>query len=445
MLAPLEDSLAAQQPLATLASEELKAHLVRQRAAYESLRQQGVKVSLARGKPSLEQLALSDGLLTALAPGDTFAADGTDCRNYLGNPYGLPEARALLAPLLSVPPAQVLVDNNASLALMHDAIAYAMLHGTGGGAKPWAAQAAAEGPIAFICPSPGYDRHFLLCETFGIRMLPVAMTGQGPDMDAVERLAADPSVKGIWCIPKYSNPTGETYGPETVRRLAGMKTGAADFRIFWDNAYAVHHLSDRPDQLDDLLAAATRAGNPDRPLLFASTSKITFAGAGLSAFGASPGNLRWFAGWAGKRSIGPDKLNQLRHVRFLKDMAGIERLMAAHRDLMRPKFAAVDAALARLLGRGGVAAWTKPNGGYFVSLDVMDGCAKRVVALAKALGLELVEAGQTFPGGLDPRDRNIRLAPTFAPVADVARATEAMALCVLLAAGEAVLAGRGAA
>jgi DNA-binding transcriptional MocR family regulator len=412
----------------------------RERAAYEAIKARATPFNLARGKPATEQVALADALLTAVTTAaGCRAEDGTDCRNYYGSPQGLIEARRLFAPMLGAPPEQVLVGNNSSLALMHDALVYALLTGARDGTAPWRDQ---PGPIRFLCPVPGYDRHFQLCEQYDIEMIPVALTGAGPDMDEVERLAADPAVKGMWCVPTYSNPTAETYSSATVARLARMRA-AEDFRIFWDNAYAVHHLTDTPDRLDNLLEACAAAGHPDRALVFGSTSKITFAQAGLGLFASSAANMRWFVSRHATRTIGPDKLNQLRHVRVLRDHAGIVAHMEKQRRLLAPKFAAVQDVFAQRLGGAGIATWTEPRGGYFVSLDVRDGCARRVVALAKGAGIEMVPAGRTFPYGRDPRDRNIRVAPSFPPAAEVRAAAEALATCVLLAASEQLLAERG--
>jgi DNA-binding transcriptional MocR family regulator len=307
-----------------------------------------------------------------------------------------------------------------------------LLKGVPGSPAPWA-----QGPApAFLCPVPGYDRHFALCEEFGIRMIPAPMTGQGPDMDAVEALVADPTVKGMWCVPKYSNPSGDVYSDEVVQRLAAMKAGAPDFRLFWDNAYAVHHLTERRRAIADILDLCEKAGHADRAFVFASTSKVTFAGGGLAFFASSPANLRWYLARAGKRTIGPDKLNQLRHVRFLKDEAGLLRHMDAHRALLAPKFEAVISALETRLAGTGAAEWTRPEGGYFISLDAMAGTAKRIVALAREAGLALTPAGATWPHGRDPDDRNLRLAPTYPPLADVRVASEGIAICILLAALE---------
>jgi DNA-binding transcriptional MocR family regulator len=425
--------------LTQLPTDALRQFRDRERAAYEEIKTRAGPFNLARGKPASEQVALADQLLISVAtPADCWAEDGTDCRNYYGNPQGLIEARRLFAPMLGAPAEQVLVANNSSLELMHDAVVFALLTGARDGVTPWRDQGR---PIRFLCPSPGYDRHFQICEQYGIEMIPVPLTGAGPNMDAVEQLAADPLVKGMWCVPKYSNPTAETYSSETIARLARMPA-ADDFRLFWDNAYAVHHLTDIPDLLDNVLDVCASAGNPDRALVFGSTSKITFAQAGLGLFATSPANMRWFVSRVSTRTIGPDKLNQLRHVRLLRDHAGIAAHMDKHRRLLAPKFAAVLEVFGNRLGGRGVATWSRPRGGYFVSLDVLDGCARRVVALAKAAGIEMVPAGRTFPYGRDPRDRNIRIAPSFPPADEVRAAVEALATCVLLAASERLLTDR---
>jgi len=402
----------------------------RVRAEFDQLKARGLKLDMTRGKPSAEQLDLANGMLAMPGNGDYHTAAGEDGRNY-GGLQGLPEVRAIFAGALGAPPDQIAVAENSSLAVMHDCLVWALLKGVPGGAAPWGS-----GPAAFICPTPGYDRHFALCEEFGIRMIPVPLTGSGPDMEKVEALVLDPTVKGMWCVPKYSNPSGEVYSDETVRRLATMKTGAADFRLFWDNAYAVHHLTETRREIADILPLCAEAGHPDRPFLFGSTSKITLAGAGLAFFGGSPDNLRWYLARAGKRTIGPDKLNQIRHVRFLRDPAGLAAHMDAHRRILTPKFRAVIDALETRLGAHAVARWTHPEGGYFITVDAMDGTARRVVDLAKELGVALTPAGATWPGGKDPNDRELRLAPTFPALSDVRAAAEAIALCILLAAIE---------
>lgn len=413
----------------------------RLQTAHAALKAAGRALNLTRGKPATEQVALSDALLTAVTSrADCLAEDGTDCTNYYGSAQGLIETRRLFAPIMDVPPEQVLIGNNSSLALMHDAVVFALLTGARDGGEPWSRS---RSPIAFICPAPGYDRHFAICEQYGIRMIPVRLTGHGPDMDEVERLVGDPKVKGMWCVPKYSNPTGETYAPETVERLARMPAAADDFRVFWDNAYAVHTLTETLDDLADFVAACARAGHPDRALVFASTSKITYAQAGLGVFAASPNNMAWYLKRLASRTIGPDKLNQLRHARAFSDAAAIHRHMQRQRQLIAPKFAAVQEVFRARLGGTGAAGWSEPRGGYFISLDVMKGCAARVAVLAKDCGVAIVPAGRTFPYGRDPNDSNLRIAPTFPPIEEVRQAAEALATCTLLAATEKLLRGRG--
>ncbi|MCK2217210.1 aminotransferase class I/II-fold pyridoxal phosphate-dependent enzyme [Actinomadura sp. ATCC 31491] len=395
-------------------------------ADYDALVQRGLSLDLTRGKPSPRQLDLSDDMLRL--PTGHRAADGTDARNY-GNLQGLAELRELFAPLLQVPAGQLVVGGNASLALMHDTVTHALLSPVPGAARRWVE----EPTITFLCPVPGYDRHFTICERFGITMVAVPMTADGPDMDVVERLVAeDASVKGMWCVPKYSNPSGVVYSDETVRRLAAMPAAAPDFRIFWDNAYAVHHLTDSPAELADLLALAAAAGNPDRVFVYASTSKVTLAGAGVSFFGSSPANVEWFLYNTAKQSIGPDKLNQLRHVEFLRDPAGVEAHMRKHAALIGPKFELVDKVLTERLG--GLASWTSPKGGYFISLEVPH--AAEVVARAKAAGIALTPAGATHPYGKDPDDRTIRIAPTYPELEELEQAIEGLAVCVRLVAEE---------
>ncbi|MFI9836060.1 aminotransferase class I/II-fold pyridoxal phosphate-dependent enzyme [Nonomuraea sp. NPDC051941] len=395
-------------------------------ADYAALVQRGLSLDLTRGKPSPRQLDLSNDLLKL--PTSYRAADGTDGRNY-GNLQGLTELRELFAPLVQVPAGQLVVGGNSSLALMHDTIVHALLTKVPGAARRWVE----EPEVTFLCPVPGYDRHFTITERFGIKMVPVPMNAEGPDMDVVERLAAaDASVKGIWCVPKYSNPSGVTYSDETVRRLAAMPAAAPDFRIFWDNAYAVHHLTDTPDELADLLALAAEHGNADRVFVYASTSKVTLAGSGVSFFGSSPANVEWFLHNTGKQSIGPDKLNQLRHVEFLGDPAGVAAHMRRHAELIGPKFELVDKVLTERLGDLGT--WTSPAGGYFVSLEVPH--AAEVVARAKAAGIALTPAGATHPYGKDAADRTIRIAPTFPGLDELEQAIEGLAVCARAVAEE---------
>ncbi len=423
--------------LAHRSTADLQASLSAARADYLVFQERGLQLDMTRGKPAPDQLDLANGMLALPGNGDYRTQANEDARNY-GGQQGLPEVRALFSAMLGAPPEQIVVGDNSSLALMHDTIVWALLKGVPGSEAPWSKQAAP----GFICPVPGYDRHFAILEEYGFRMLPVAMTGEGPDMDAVEALAADPSVKGMWCVPKYSNPSGDVYAPEVVRRLAAMPAGAPDFRLFWDDAYAVHHLTERKRVVANILDACAEAGHPDRAFLYASTSKITLGGAGLALFASSPANVRWYLARASRRTIGPDKLNQIRHVRFLRDEAGLARHMDAHRALIAPKFAAVEAALAARLAGSGVATWSKPEGGYFISLEARDGTAARVVTLAKEAGVALTPAGATWPGNRDPHDRTLRLAPTFPTLAEVQAASEGIALCVLLAALEAELAMR---
>ncbi|MEV5889244.1 aminotransferase class I/II-fold pyridoxal phosphate-dependent enzyme [Nonomuraea fuscirosea] len=393
---------------------------------YADLVQRGLSLDLTRGKPSPRQLDLSNAMLTL--PASYRAADGTDGRNY-GNLQGLAELRELFAPLIQVPAGQLVVGGNASLALMHDTIVHALLSPVPGAARRWIE----EPKITFLCPVPGYDRHFTICERLGITMVGVPMNADGPDMDVVERLvAADASVKGMWCVPKYSNPTGVTYSDETVRRLAAMTTAAPDFRVFWDNAYAVHHLTDTPAELADLLALSAEHGHPDRVFVYASTSKVTLAGSGVSFFGSSPENVKWFLHNTSKQSIGPDKINQLRHVEFLRDGAGVAAHMRRHAELVGPKFELVDKMLTERLGD--LATWTSPKGGYFVSLEVPH--AAEVVAKAKAAGIALTPAGATHPYGKDPGDRTIRIAPTFPELDELEQAIDGLATCVRLVADE---------
>jgi DNA-binding transcriptional MocR family regulator len=398
---------------------------------YADLAGRGRSLDMTRGKPCPEQLDLSSDLFTILRPNDYRAADGTDCRNY-GGLEGLPEARRLFADFLDAAPDEVLIGDNSSLALMHDSVARALSHGVPGGSRPWR-----EGEVRFLCPAPGYDRHFTVCEHFGIEMLSVGITPDGVDIEQVERLAAsDESVKGIWIVPKYGNPTGVTCSPEVVQALAGMRTAAPDFRIFWDNAYAHHHLTETDTHLESLLAACKAAGNPDRVLTFGSTSKITFAGAGLAVIAASRANIEWLVRHRSVQTIGPDKINQLRHVRFFGDMDGVRAHMRKHAVILRPKFEAVDRVLhAELAGVEGVE-WTRPLGGYFVSLDTPEGCASRVVALAAGAGVKLTPAGATFPYGRDSLDRNIRIAPSLPSLPQIEAAMEVVGVCVKLAIAE---------
>ncbi len=398
------------------------------RQAYADLRAAGMKLDLTRGKPSSAQLDLSTELLSGPGP-DYKAADGTDTRNY-GGLNGLPELREIFAPLLQVPVDQLVAFGASSLELMYETVAQALLTVMPGAERRWAD----EERVVFLAPVPGYDRHFALCETLGVELVAVPLLADGPDMDVVEELvAADPAVKGIWCVPKYSNPTGTVYSDEVTRRLATMATAAPDFRIMWDNAYSVHHLTDVEHEVADLLALATEAGNADRVFVFGSTSKITLAGAGVSFLGASPANVSWWITVAGKRTIGPDKTNHLRHARFLKDADGVRAHMAKHREIIAPKFAAVQDVLSAGFADTPGVSWSEPAGGYFVTLTVPAGTASEIVRLAGEAGIALTPAGATHPYGKDPDDSVIRLAPTFPALDEVRRAMEGVAVCVKLA------------
>mgnify|MGYP003375427979 FL=1 len=412
--------------------ENLLAQLENELASFKA---RDLKLNMARGKPSAEQLDLSMPLLEALTSyEDCISEDGTDCRNY-GVLDGLPEAKRLMACMLDDEPENVIVFGNSSLTVMYDTLARCIDFGTGGCA-PWANC----GAIKWICPTPGYDRHFSVTEAFGIEMIPVPLNENGPDMDLVERLVAEnDSVKGIWCVPKYSNPSGVTYSDEVVRRLAEMETAAEDFRIFWDNAYCVHHLFDdvtEQDQLLDIADACIEAGHPDRYFKFASTSKVTFPGAGISAMAASPEIIAETKHQIGPQMIGQDKLNQLRHVRFLRDSAGIADHMSKHAAILRPKFELVLEKLEEGLAGTGIARWTKPRGGYFISFDGVDGTARRTVELAREAGVTMTGAGATWPGGIDPRDANIRIAPTLPPLEELSVAMDVFVCCVKIAALE---------
>jgi len=394
----------------------------------EKLRGRNLSLDMTRGKPSPEQLNLSDDLLIAVQPGETDGEDGTDLRNY-GGLAGIPEARRLFAEFLGTVPERIIVGGNSSLSMMWDVLSNAMSFGMPDGEGPWRDQGA-----KFICPVPGYDRHFAICERLGIEMITVEMTPDGPDMDTVRALVADDaSVKGIWCVPKYSNPSGETYSDETVQALATMPTAASDFRIMWDNAYAVHHLGDGPASLSDIMKACEAAGHPNRAIVLGSTSKMTHAGAGVAMLASSPDNIKDHLDKIAYAMIGPDKVNQLRHVRFFKNMDGILAHMKKHAEIIAPKFAAVEEALEKNLGGSGLATWTKPDGGYFVSVDVLDGCASKVIARCADAGVKITPAGATYPYGKDPFDKNIRIAPTLPGIDEIK-----VAMTVLTAAIEEV-------
>jgi DNA-binding transcriptional MocR family regulator len=391
----------------------------------EDFRKQGLSLDMTRGKPGPEQLELCNGMLTIVDENNYRTPSGLDVRNY-GGLDGFPEAKQLFAEYLEVSPEEVIIGGNASLNLMYDSVAQCVTHGTSNGGKPWFGQ-----NTKFLCPVPGYDRHFTVCEHFGIRMIPVALTESGPDMDEVEdRVRRDASIKGMWCVPKYSNPSGVVYSDDTVERLASMSTAAADFRILWDNAYTVHHLGAGPAALKNVLETCKGAGNPDRVLIFGSTSKVSLPGAGLALAAGSRENMDWLRSRLRAQTIGPDKINMLRHVLYFKDMQGILNHMDKHARIIAPRFRAVQEILQRELGDTGMAAWTQPKGGYFVSLDTKPGCAKAVISLAGELGVKFTQAGSTWPYGKDPRDSNIRIAPTLPSLEQIRSAVEVLAVCI---------------
>ena len=413
--------------------EMTKAELLEQKdeleRAFGVVKEKKLSLDMSRGKPSVAQLEMGMGLMDALNSKSSMkTAAGTDTRNY-GLVDGIPEAKQLMADMILTKPENVIVCGNASLPIMFDMISRSMTHGVVG-ATPWCKLE----KVKFLCPAPGYDRHFAITQYFGIEMITIPMSPQGPDMDLVEELVSkDAAVKGIWCVPKYSNPQGYTYSDETVRRFAALKPAAEDFRIFWDNAYAVHDLyEDRADHLLDILSECEKAGNPDMVYEFVSTSKVSFAGAGIAAVASSGVNLEWIKKSMSVQTIGYDKINQLRHVAYFKDIQGIRAQMLRHANILRPKFEAVLQVLEEELGGLGIGEWTKPNGGYFISFDAMEGCAKEIVAKCKEAGVVLTGAGATFPYGKDPKDSNIRIAPSFPTPEEMAQATDLFVLCVKL-------------
>jgi DNA-binding transcriptional MocR family regulator len=412
----------------SLSSEDLQEKKSELLNRYNDFKSRNITLDMTRGKPCSEQLDLAMGMLECVKGEEYKSENGTDCRNY-GGLDGIPEAKALFAEYMGVGTDEIIIGASSSLNMMHDTFMRAMVKGITADSAPWMQQPG----IKFLCPSPGYDRHFFICEYLGIEMIPVAMNDEGPEMDTVEDLVKnDESIKGIWCVPRYSNPTGIVYSDDVVDRLAGMAAKAHDFRVFWDNAYAVHHLTDSPAVLKNVLSACKDAGNPDRVLMWGSTSKISFAGSGIAMMAGSKANMDRARNQMAFQTIGPDKLNQLRHVKFFKDMAGIEAHMQKHAAIIKPKFDAVDELLEKALGGKNIAAWSKPAGGYFVSLDTLEGCAAAVIKMAADAGVKLTPAGSTYPLKNDPLDRNIRLAPSFPPLDDIGRAMELVGICVQL-------------
>jgi aspartate/methionine/tyrosine aminotransferase len=415
-------------PYAELNTSELEALKEKLLERYSDFQEKKLTLDMTRGKPSPEQLDLSMDMLTGKISREYMTPSGVDCRNY-GGLDGIKEAKELFARYMEVADDEIIVGDSASLKMMHDTIMGGMVYGMVDSDQPWGNLL----KVKFLCPSPGYDRHFAVCQYLGIEMITVAMDTNGPDMDSVEKLvASDDTIKGIWCVPRHSNPTGITYSDEVIDRLASMQTKAGDFKIFCDNAYAVHHLTDSHDPLKDLLAACKAAGNPERVFLYGSTSKISFAGAGVAMMAGSRKNIEFILSKMQFQTIGPNKLNQLRHVLFFEDAAGIEDHMKKHAAILKPKFDAVLNVLDRELAGSNIAEWSRPNGGYFVSIDTLSGCAQDVINKAADAGVKLTPAGATFPYGKDPEDRNIRIAPSFPSVSDVNKAMELVAVCIQL-------------
>lgn len=419
-----------------MSKEELLALKESLNKEYAEAKAKGLALDMSRGKPSAKQLDVSLGLLDTInSSSDLKALDGTDCRNY-GVLDGIPEAKKLMADMMGTTPDHVIVYGNASLNIMYDQISRAYTHGILGN-TPWCKL----DKVKFLCPVPGYDRHFAITERFGIEMINIPMSESGPDMGMVEEyVSKDASVKGIWCVPKYSNPQGYTYSEETVKRMAALKSAAEDFRIFWDNAYVIHDLyDDNKDEIADIISECEKAGNPDMVFEFASTSKVSFPGSGIAALATSANNIADIKKQLTIQTIGHDKLNQLRHVRFFKDINGLKEHMRKHAEFMRPKFEAVESVLEEELGGLGIGSWTEPKGGYFISFEAMDGCAKAIVAKCKEAGVKLTGAGATFPYGKDPKDSNIRIAPSFPTPEEMKQAADLFVLCVKLVSVEKLL------
>ena len=419
-----------------MSKEELLALKESLNKEYAEAKAKGLALDMSRGKPSAKQLDVSLGLLDTInSSSDLKALDGTDCRNY-GVLDGIPEAKKLMADMMGTTPDHVIVYGNASLNIMYDQISRAYTHGILGN-TPWCKL----DKVKFLCPVPGYDRHFAITERFGIEMINIPMSESGPDMGMVEEyVSKDASVKGIWCVPKYSNPQGYTYSEETVKRMAALKPAAEDFRIFWDNAYVIHDLyDDNKDEIADIISECEKAGNPDMVFEFASTSKVSFPGSGIAALATSANNIADIKKQLTIQTIGHDKLNQLRHVRFFKDINGLKEHMRKHAEFMRPKFEAVESVLEEELGGLGIGSLTEPKGGYFISFEAMDGCAKAIVAKCKEAGVKLTGAGATFPYGKDPKDSNIRIAPSFPTPEEMKQAADLFVLCVKLVSVEKLL------
>ncbi len=410
---------------------QLKAEHAAVEQKFQALKAKNLKLDMSRGKPGKEQLDLVSDMLTVLSKPEDCIIDGFDVRNY-GELTGLPCAKAFFAELLGCKPEECFIGGNASLTLMYDTVSKAYTHGLLHSEKPWCKL----DKVKFLCPSPGYDRHFKVSETFGMEMITIPMTETGPDMDAVEEAVKDPAVKGMWCVPKYSNPEGVIYSAETIDRIAHLKPAAPDFLLIWDNAYCIHEFEGDYVPFPDILSLCREAGSPDMVFEFASTSKVTFPGAGVSVMAASVDNIKYMVSLMTYQSISYDKVNQLRHVRYLKDKAHTLELMKKHAAILGPKFRAVLDALDREIAPLGIATWKRPTGGYFVSLDTNDGLAKRTLALCKEAGVVMTSAGATYPNGVDPRDRNIRIAPSLPPVAELEEAIDVFCVCLRLAALE---------
>lgn len=416
-------------PYKELSKEQLQTMKADLEKQFEEIKAKGLNLDMSRGKPSKQQLELAMDMLEELKSTDKLKCEqGTDCRNY-GLLDGIPEAKRLLGEMTEVSPENIIIFGNSSLNVMFDTISRSMTHGVCG-STPWCKL----DKVKFLCPVPGYDRHFRITEYFGIEMINVPMTPVGPDMDMVEKLVnTDPAIKGIWCVPKYSNPQGITYSPETVKRFANLKPAAEDFRIFWDNAYCIHHLyDDKQDFLLEILNECEKAGNPDLVYKFVSTSKVSFPGSGIAAVAASERNLNDFRKHMSVQTIGHDKINQLRHVRFFGGIVGMHKHMRKHADILRPKFEIVESTLEKELSGLEIGAWKNPIGGYFISFEAMEGCAKAIVAKAAEAGVKMTEAGATYPYGIDPKDSNIRIAPSFPTVEELKIATEIFVLSTKL-------------